>query len=68
MASIEMIAKRFLPLWVRLPIRYARIARPDGSTFEGDVACQDGRIARIEPNTTFVVLESIDSAGLGTPS
>jgi dihydroorotase len=46
-----------------LLIRNARIARPDGSTFEGDVACEDGRIARIEPAITATARETIDAAG-----
>lgn len=31
-----------------LLIRNARIARPDGTSLEGDVACEDGCIARID--------------------
>lgn len=46
-----------------LLIRNARIARPDGSTFEGDVACEDGRIARIEPAISAAAHETIDAAG-----
>ena len=46
-----------------LLIRNARIARPDGSTFEGDVACEDGRIARIDPAITAGARETIDAAG-----
>ncbi len=46
-----------------LLIRNARIARPDGSTVEGDVACEDGRIARIDPAITAAARETIDAAG-----
>ena len=46
-----------------LLIRNARIALPDGSTFEGDVACEDGRIARIDPAITAGARETIDAAG-----
>ena len=44
-----------------LLIRNARIARPDGSTFEADVACEDGRIARIDPAITAGARETIDA-------
>jgi dihydroorotase len=46
-----------------LLIRNARIARPDGSVFAGDVACEDGRIARIDPAITAAARETIDAAG-----
>ena len=46
-----------------LLIRNARIARPDGSTFEGDVACEDGRIARIDAAITAAARETIDAGG-----
>jgi dihydroorotase len=46
-----------------LLIQNARIARPDGSTFEGDVACEDGRIARINPSITAAARETIDAGG-----
>ena len=46
-----------------LLIRNARIARPDGSTFEGDVACEDGRIARMGASITAAARETIDAAG-----
>jgi dihydroorotase len=46
-----------------LLIRNARIARPDGTTFEGDVACEDGRISRIDPAITAAARETIDAAG-----
>jgi dihydroorotase len=46
-----------------LLIHNARIARPDGSTFEGDVACEDGRIARINPSITAAARETIDAGG-----
>ena len=46
-----------------LLIRNARIARPDGSTFECDVACEDGRIARIDTAITAAARETIDAGG-----
>jgi len=46
-----------------LLIRNARIARPDGTTFEGDVACDDGRIARMDASITAAARETIDAAG-----
>jgi len=46
-----------------LLIRNARIARPDGTTFDGDVACEDGLIARIDPAITAAARETIDAAG-----
>ncbi len=46
-----------------LLIRNARIARPDGTTFEGDVACEDGRIARMDASITAAARETIDAAG-----
>lgn len=44
-------------------IRSARIARPDGSMFEGDVACEDGRIARIDGGIDAPASETIDARG-----
>lgn len=46
-----------------LVIRNARIARPDGTLFEGDVACEDGRIARVDSNISAPARETIDAAG-----
>jgi dihydroorotase len=46
-----------------LLIRNARIARPDGSVVEGDVACEDGRITRIEHAISVGARETIDAAG-----
>lgn len=46
-----------------LLIRNARIAHPDGSLFEADVACEDGRIARLDSNISAPTLETIDAAG-----
>ena len=46
-----------------LLIRNARIARPDGTSFEGDVACEDGRIARIDPAIAAAARETIEAAG-----
>lgn len=47
----------------RLLIRNARIARPDGSSFDGDVLCEDGRIARLAPTLDVKSDESIDAHG-----
>jgi dihydroorotase len=47
----------------QLIIRNARIARPDGSTIEGDVACEDGRIARIDRQIGAAARTDIDAAG-----
>lgn len=46
-----------------LLIRNARIARPDGSIVEGDLACEAGRIARIEPALDTASDETIDAQG-----
>jgi len=46
-----------------LIIRNARIARPDGSTAEGDVACEDGKIARIDSHIGAEARETIDAQG-----
>lgn len=47
-----------------LLIQNARIARPDGSTFNGDLACDGNIIARIEPTLRVAAHESIDATGL----
>jgi dihydroorotase len=47
-----------------LLIHNARIARPDGSTFDGDLACDGNLIARIEARLSVTARESIDAAGL----
>lgn len=47
-----------------LLIRNARIARPDGTTIDGDVLCQDARIERIAPSISAKTDEAIDAAGL----
>ena len=47
----------------RLLIRNARIARPDGSTFAGDLLCEDGRIARLAPAVDAESDESLDAHG-----
>jgi len=47
----------------RLLIRNARVARPDGSTFDGDALCEDGRIARLAPVIDVKSDESIDAQG-----
>ncbi len=46
-----------------LLIRNATIAQPDGSTFSGDVACADGKIARIDKTIFAPAEEAIDAAG-----
>jgi dihydroorotase len=45
-----------------LLIRNARIAQPDGSIVTGDVACEDGRIARIDGHIGVAARETIDAA------
>ncbi len=47
-----------------LLIRNARIARPDGSTFDGDALCEAGRIARVDSSITVKTDEAIDANGL----
>jgi dihydroorotase len=47
-----------------LLIRNGRIAREDGSIFEGDVYCEDGLIARIDRRVDISADETIDAAGL----
>ncbi len=46
-----------------LLIRNAAIALPGGALFHGDLACEDGRIARIAPAIDAPAGESIDAAG-----
>lgn len=46
-----------------LLIRNARIAHPDGTTVEGDLACEDGLIARIDPQLDVTAEETIDANG-----
>ena len=46
-----------------LVIRNARIARTDGEVVTGDLACADGRIARIAPTLDLDAEEQIDAAG-----
>jgi len=46
-----------------LIIRNARIARPDGSTVEGDVACEDGKIVRMDRQIGVEARETIDAQG-----
>lgn len=46
-----------------LVIRNAAIARPDGSTVNGDLACEAGRIARIGSALDVAAKENIDAAG-----
>ena len=47
----------------QLLVRNAQIARTDGSILEGDVACESGRIEKIESQITGSALEEIDAAG-----
>jgi len=46
-----------------LVIRNATIARPDGTTVTGDVACDAGRIARIAAALDVTAKEDIDASG-----
>jgi dihydroorotase len=46
-----------------LLIRNARIARPDGTVFEGDLACAAGRIQRIDTRIDAAARETIDAQG-----
>ncbi len=46
-----------------LVIRNASITHPDGTTAAGDVACQNGRIAKIDSMISAVGREHIDAAG-----
>ncbi len=45
----------------KLLIRNARIARPDGSIFEGDLLCQNGLIERIAPQISASADEILDA-------
>jgi dihydroorotase len=47
----------------QLIIRNARIARPDGSVFEGDLACDEGLISRIDDRIDGPAGESVDAGG-----
>ena len=46
-----------------LLIRNAVIAHPDGSTFEGDIACDNGLISAIAPKLNLRAEETIDAQG-----
>ena len=46
-----------------LLIHNAAIARPDGSTLAGDLACEHGLIARIETKIDGAAEETIDAQG-----
>lgn len=46
-----------------LLIHNASIALPDGSTYSGDIACADGKIARIEKKLLAPAEEVIDATG-----
>ena len=47
----------------KLLIRNARLARPDGSIFEGDLLCHDGVIERIAPQISSAADETLDAGG-----
>jgi len=47
-----------------LLIRNARVARPDGTIFEGDVLCEAGHITRIDRAISVKADEAIDARGL----
>lgn len=47
-----------------LLIRNARVAREDGTVFDGDVYCEDGVISRIDRSIDVAASESIDANGL----
>ncbi|HEC13085.1 MAG TPA: dihydroorotase [Acidiferrobacteraceae bacterium] len=46
-----------------LLIRNALIAQPDGNTIVGDVACEHGRIGRIDPQIDALAEETLDAQG-----
>ncbi|KPK12346.1 MAG: dihydroorotase [Acidithiobacillales bacterium SG8_45] len=48
---------------MKLLIKNARIAQLDGSTIEGDVLCEDGKIAKIDGSIDTSADEIIDAAG-----
>ena len=47
----------------KLLIRNARLARPDGSIFEGDLLCHDGAIERIAAQISVPADETLDAGG-----
>ena len=47
----------------QLVIRNAKIAQPDGSVLEGDVACSKGRIEKVSPIVGASASEEVDAAG-----
>jgi dihydroorotase len=47
----------------KLLIRNARIARPDGSIFEGDLLCSNGLIERIAPQISSATDETLNAEG-----
>ena len=47
----------------QLIIRNAQIANPDGSSFESDLACNQGRIEKIAPEISTDAVEQIDAEG-----
>jgi len=50
-----------------LLISNTRIARPDGTSFEGNIACEDGSIARMDSNISAPAHETIDAGKLLLP-
>lgn len=48
---------------MKLLIKNATVAQPDGSTIEGDVLCDHGKIAKIEPSIDLIADETIEAAG-----
>jgi len=48
----------------KLLIRNARLARPDGSIFEGDLLCDNGVIERIAPQISSSADETLNAEGM----
>ncbi len=48
---------------MKLLIKNAQIAQPDGTTLEGDVLCVDGKISKIASSIDSAADETIDAAG-----
>ncbi|MHB8534608.1 MAG: dihydroorotase [Sulfuricaulis sp.] len=48
----------------KLLIRNARVARPDGSIFEGDLLCHQGVIERMAPQISATVDETLNAEGM----
>ncbi|MBI3899860.1 MAG: dihydroorotase [Gammaproteobacteria bacterium] len=62
--SLPRRSKDTLPPVTTLLIQNARIARPDGTTIDGDVYCNNGRIEKIDRSISTRADESIDANGL----